>query len=908
MGTTETYCQIDTREHNMKLTHLVIGFFGILSFLPLQAQMLEDVGTKTVRQSAYYHLEPSLDELLTKDEMKHATHLDSALLNVLHNYLLEKSSDFDLRNQEMLLGGRFGEVCSVVQNKAVVDFTVKGDLHSFLEKLELVPDLEILASASTPTYHIVSALVPVPQLLTAMEFPEIRFAHSATCYTNAAQLLEKGKTRSQGIADNQAETELDVDDLRRIFTTVDGTGIKVGTLSDSVDQFSGGISDSQGSGDLPDDDHILVLNDFEDPNATDEGRAMMEHIYDIAPDLDTMGFATAFGGQATFAANITSLGAAGMDIINDDVVYSGEPIFEDGVIARAVNDYVNDGGIYFSCNANYGNLSYEHTFSDSNGNNYHEFAVGDEMNPLTLAAGSPAHPTRVTLGLQWGQPWGGATTDLSFEFYTWDGSDWDLQYSSPENNIGGDPIDIITITNTGAAVDYQVMIRRVSGSINNLIFKYILFANGAWQAELPDYPQDATGTLSPHAGTSLSIAIGAAPFYNRGTAEDFSGRGPHKRIINSSGNIISPYTFTKPDFIAVDRCNTTFFTQDIPEDDDALPNFGGTSASTPNAAAVGALMLELAGGPGSLNASSLRKAMRISAVDLGAEGHDTTYGYGRVQALGAGVASLGPLTPEYYIYLNQFGDGRLSAILSSNPDIDKFKFATNASGATVIDLYEIHATMDPMMVLFNLFGDSLVDVDYDSGPGDDARLSFNSIPAFPYLVEVLSEEHFSNTANFDIIVDAPDQIVTHRTAFLNGNGDDLNYSDSLIVIGDTDYIDYTAPASGSLTVELQPLDFYGYMRMFNDDGDYLTSKSVSTGLTGHMEHYVEAGETYTVLVTSWIYGGNGSYVFSADFFMIPPDIFNRWRKPASSLCSHFAPNVLTYVSYISNKGCSKNQD
>ena len=53
----------------------------------------------------------------------------------------------------------------------------------------------------------------------------------------------------QGDAYNEAETSMFADVARTQFN-VDGTGVTVGVLSDSVSQFSGGLADSYETGDL----------------------------------------------------------------------------------------------------------------------------------------------------------------------------------------------------------------------------------------------------------------------------------------------------------------------------------------------------------------------------------------------------------------------------------------------------------------------------------------------------------------------------------------------------------------------------------------------------------------------------------------------------------------------------------
>ena len=50
----------------------------------------------------------------------------------------------------------------------------------------------------------------------------------------------------QGIAYNEAETSMFADVARTEFD-VDGTGVTVGVLSDSVNQYNGGLSESYGT-------------------------------------------------------------------------------------------------------------------------------------------------------------------------------------------------------------------------------------------------------------------------------------------------------------------------------------------------------------------------------------------------------------------------------------------------------------------------------------------------------------------------------------------------------------------------------------------------------------------------------------------------------------------------------------
>src|SRR5436190_312067 len=88
----------------------------------------------------------------------------------------------------------------------------------------------------------------------------------------------------------------------------------------------------------------------------DEGAAMMEIVHDVAPGADLM-FATAFISEASFADNILALAQAGAKVIVDDITYFDEGAFQDGIVARAVNQVTAAGVTYLSAAANSGNLT-----------------------------------------------------------------------------------------------------------------------------------------------------------------------------------------------------------------------------------------------------------------------------------------------------------------------------------------------------------------------------------------------------------------------------------------------------------------------------------------------------------------------------------------------------------------------
>jgi subtilisin family serine protease len=125
--------------------------------------------------------------------------------------------------------------------------------------------------------------------------------------------------------------------------------------------------------------------------------------------------------------------------------------------------------------------------------------------------------------------------------------------------------------------------------------------------------------------------------------ERFSSAGGTPIMRSSSGTPLgAPVIRQKPGIVAPDGANTSFFGSDIPQDADAFPNFFGTSAAAPHAAAYAALLLEL---DPTLTPQTLHAHMRNTAIDMDdpiTAGFDTGFddgtGYGLVKAMAPTVS------------------------------------------------------------------------------------------------------------------------------------------------------------------------------------------------------------------------------------------------------------------------------
>ena len=442
---------------------------------------------------------------------------------------------------------------------------------------------------------------------------------------------------------------------------VTGKNITIGVLSDSYNTL-GGEADGIASGDLPGASNpngfvqqVDVLSEFEDVGI-DEGRGMIELIHDLAPNANIK-FYSAFNGYFDFADGIRALADAGCDIIVDDIIYFAEPYFQNGAIAQAVNEVSDQGVLYFSSAGNSAQNSYEADYSPSPVLDLHDFDPTDGVNffqTLELAPGGS-----VTFAFQWDQPSPFFTdgpdavdrrlqTDM--DIFLFDTATNELVFQSTDTNVDAS-VEIIGWTNTSdEPLLFDLALVKSSGP-DPLRLKWINFGSTFTNVDFATNSSTVVG----HANAEKALAVGAAPFFrvkgfkgrDSTQVEGFSSLGGTLLRLNDSGSRKrNPLDTMKPDFTAVDGGNTTFFGFDIPDviggievENDENPNFFGTSAAAPNAAAVAALMLEA--NP-RLRRQQVGNILRNSAEDMDNpltsgfdEGYDRKTGYGLINAVRA---------------------------------------------------------------------------------------------------------------------------------------------------------------------------------------------------------------------------------------------------------------------------------
>lgn len=444
---------------------------------------------------------------------------------------------------------------------------------------------------------------------------------------------------------------------------ITGKGIRIGALSDSFDACPLKLClDINGKPDHATQDihngalpatGVTVLQEF-NPNVnpgitpTDEGRAMLQLVHDIAPDAQ-LGFASAFNGELAFAENIIALRAQfNADVICDDVSYSDEPMYSDGILAQAVDIASQAGAAYFSSAGNNGLEAYEsiyHPISFAEAQelvahghgNVHLEQIPAAIRPLTVHDfnggeddGSPSITQRFTttfnqgVTFQWDEPFFLGLVKTNFIVYVFDKNGNWMDPSSPafpgfyttDNTLLTDtpnqflflppfPTDFVGGANV---TDYQLVIGNVNGGPAQHI-KYINI-NGLGVSER----QNAPSTWG-HSAASGARGVAAQYYAISRFPEDFSSPGPVTIYLDTAGNRLGvPEVRFTPQITAADGIDTTFFGFDA--DGDGYPNFFGTSAAAPDAAAVAGLVLQAAGGPGSLSPQRVYQRMEETATPI----------------------------------------------------------------------------------------------------------------------------------------------------------------------------------------------------------------------------------------------------------------------------------------------------
>ena len=414
---------------------------------------------------------------------------------------------------------------------------------------------------------------------------------------------------------------------------LDGEGIKIGVISNSFATRPSDRDNDINNDDLPGDENpVVVVEEYPFGVASDEGRAMLQIVHDIAP-ASQLFFQTGFISEGNLAFGIRRLREEfDCDIIVDDVQYITEPFYRDGIVAKAIDEVVEDGGMYFSAAGNFGSRSYSDTFTPAPfpNINRHDFGGGEFLQSVELGTGE------YIIVLQWedefyslGSP-NGASIDLDIYLVEDDGT---ILYGFNRDNNGdavngvpgGDPIEVLPFSVVSPTTSNIMIEMDGFGPMPN--FKYVVFRAGdeGIFETIPSLSQGSdASTIVGHANSDGATAIGAVRYTN---TPAFGGTLELESFSSTGGTPVNGQIRQKPELVTANGVNTSVDFGSLDLEGDNIPNFFGTSAAAPHAAAAAALLMDAQNKFGVSPTPNPVDLMINTAIDMEDTGFDFNTGF-----------------------------------------------------------------------------------------------------------------------------------------------------------------------------------------------------------------------------------------------------------------------------------------
>jgi subtilisin family serine protease len=476
--------------------------------------------------------------------------------------------------------------------------------------------------------------------------------------TIASEALAQSSTTNNGDAAHKA-------DVARLAYGVNGSGVKVCVISDSIDDAVGSLETAQDLQPVPAVPDPIDVLPGQAGAGKGEGLGMLEIVHKIAPGA-SLGFATSglnSGGQSEdiMSQNIRDLADANCKIIVDDFTSINNTPFQDGKRAIAINEVTARGVLYVASSGNYGNKK-----KGSSGTWEGDFAAGDAV-PASWLRHSSGYTkagirhafgpgtyyvtlTRPTtqIGLYWSDPWGSSTEKYRLYVRRQTRTGTALFYSVDAPFNVPQQVLFASIYNAPCASVPGINCFDVNDQI--YIAKEEVSVAGTSPSTRPSEPRflrldvfdgeiDAgtNGSTFGHSAAETALTVAAADmpsdggaFTHAATVSRRSSDGLRRIFFEPDGTPIPPgklvagaqgdggRVLNKPDLTAA-ACATTVWP--------AAGNnvFCGTSAAAPYVAGIAALILSYRP---NLTPAQVRDILVASAIDIEDAGWDDVSGYG----------------------------------------------------------------------------------------------------------------------------------------------------------------------------------------------------------------------------------------------------------------------------------------
>ena len=488
-----------------------------------------------------------------------------------------------------------------------------GQVQVYLhyDKANAAPDLEQLRAlgatdiVDSPELGVIQAWVPAAQLGATGNLPGV-LRVGLPRYVVHKQAPVQGPVPYTGAVESEGDSILRAN-VFRTTTGVTGKGVKVGVISDG-DQH---VADSQKSGDLPgniwdDPRDAGGKNGFSPASTGDEGTAMMEIVYDLAPGVDQLGFC----GPQTSVDFVTCLNDfktnLSPNVIVDDLGFPGGAMFTEDGFTSGIRSFAeanpsihlvtaagNDGGAFWG-----GTWTPTSVSTTVNGVSYTQaldFGGGNTDLQITVHSGDT-----LAYIVEWDDPWSDTATandpnDFDVVVFTGPGATGTAVACNQGINIG--PTATGTKCNQsntqskttpgpqpvqGSQWDsnqgtYYLEVFGVHGSLTGKRLKVVVFDQSSHQVAVSP---STDGSVYGHAALPQPIETSVGAIFSGDLSlESFSSTGP---VASGTGGTHS--SIPKPDFVAPDGVSVTGA--------GGFENpFFGTSAAAPHIAGVMALLI-----------------------------------------------------------------------------------------------------------------------------------------------------------------------------------------------------------------------------------------------------------------------------------------------------------------------------
>ncbi len=407
-----------------------------------------------------------------------------------------------------------------------------------------------------------------------------------------------------------------------------GSGVKVGIL----DVGFIGYSTMRGV-DLP---ANLVVKNFVDGetdaqvgSTTEHGTACAEVIHDLAPQADL--YLAKVATDVDLAEAVAWLIEQEVDIISSSIgLYNVSPGDGTGPMADLVNQAQSAGILWITAAGNDREGHWGGLYQDTNNNKVHEFGDVGEVNcfvsPALEGDACATYSFGLIVGLvgqlnilvRWSD-WEAVAQDYDLHLVRWNGSAWQIvpgaSSTNPQTGAPGQtPTEWISYTFSADDLGnlfspHGLVIERISGN-RAVNFELFVPQLGGLLRPKEILTARSLANLADSPGAMTVAAVNVSSPYAQ---EFYSSEGP-----TNGPNGTATGGFTKPDIAGFANVSTESY---------GASAFNGTSAATPHVAGVAAIVL---GAKPGYTPVQLRNFLETRAIDMGPDGVDTQFGYGRL--------------------------------------------------------------------------------------------------------------------------------------------------------------------------------------------------------------------------------------------------------------------------------------